>query len=130
MLTFTTLSLPPISLAMSSSDGPIMRHGPHHSAQKSTSTGVSEQKQHRPEARPEHLRTTGGSLFAWQAHDRFDHIARRNDPLHPSRCLRRFDTDRRLFWHGRPHLLCAAGVAEKDEEDHCASQYDRTCHAL
>src|SRR5882724_3365214 len=42
MLTFTTLSLPPISLAMSSSDGPIMRHGPHHSAQKSTSTGVSD----------------------------------------------------------------------------------------
>src|SRR5262245_47487040 len=42
MLTFTTLSLPSISLAMSSSEGPIMRHGPHHSAQKSTRTGVSD----------------------------------------------------------------------------------------
>src|SRR5882757_2805505 len=42
MLTFTTLSLPSISLAMSSSDGPIMRQGPHHSAQKSTRTGVSD----------------------------------------------------------------------------------------
>src|SRR5437868_10670095 len=42
MLTFTTLSLPSISLAMSSSAGPIMRQGPHHSAQKSTRTGVSD----------------------------------------------------------------------------------------
>src|ERR1700709_1954395 len=42
MLTFTTLSLPSMSLAMSSSEGPIMRQGPHHSAQKSTSTGVSD----------------------------------------------------------------------------------------
>src|SRR5712664_631862 len=42
MLTFTTFSLPSISLEMSSSEGPIMRHGPHHSAQKSTSTGVSD----------------------------------------------------------------------------------------
>src|SRR5215204_5776727 len=42
MLTFTTLSLPSISLAMSSSEGPIMRQGPHHSAQKSTRTGVSD----------------------------------------------------------------------------------------
>src|SRR3977135_3726395 len=42
MLTFTTFSLPSISLEMSSSEGPIIRHGPHHSAQKSTSTGVSD----------------------------------------------------------------------------------------
>src|SRR5215475_10658662 len=42
MLTFTTLSLPSMSLEMSSSEGPIMRQGPHHSAQKSTSTGVSD----------------------------------------------------------------------------------------
>src|SRR5215475_2864095 len=42
MLTFTTLSLPSISLAMSSSEGPIILQGPHHSAQKSTSTGVSD----------------------------------------------------------------------------------------
>src|SRR5215211_1230575 len=44
MLTFTILSLPSMSLAMSSSEGPIMRQGPHHSAQKSTRTGVSDFK--------------------------------------------------------------------------------------
>src|SRR5690242_1532110 len=42
MLTFTTLSLPSISFEISSSEGPIMRQGPHHSAQKSTRTGVSD----------------------------------------------------------------------------------------
>src|SRR5487761_2427490 len=33
-------TLPPISLAISSSDGPIILQGPHHSAQKSTTTGT------------------------------------------------------------------------------------------
>src|SRR5260221_160313 len=40
MLTLATVSLPSYSLASSSSEGAIMRHGPHHSAQKSTTTGV------------------------------------------------------------------------------------------
>src|SRR5215216_4339073 len=40
MLSFTTFSLPFISVAISSSAGAIMRHGPHHSAQKSTTTGL------------------------------------------------------------------------------------------
>src|SRR5262245_38645350 len=35
-------TLPSISLASSSSSGATMRHGPHHSAQKSTRTGVCE----------------------------------------------------------------------------------------
>src|SRR5690606_28831491 len=39
MLSFTTCTRSPISLAISSSAGPICLHGPHHSAQKSTSTG-------------------------------------------------------------------------------------------
>src|SRR5579872_1155623 len=38
---FTILTLPPIAPAISSSAGAIMRHGPHHSAQKSTTTGPS-----------------------------------------------------------------------------------------
>src|ERR1700704_539066 len=33
------VTLPCISLAISSSAGPIILHGPHHSAQKSTTTG-------------------------------------------------------------------------------------------
>src|SRR5689334_9493871 len=37
--TFTTFSLPLSSCAISSSAGAIDLHGPHHSAQKSTSTG-------------------------------------------------------------------------------------------
>src|SRR5210317_846515 len=40
--TLTTLILPSISTESSSSDGPICLHGPHHSAQKSTTTGRSE----------------------------------------------------------------------------------------
>src|SRR5687767_10219625 len=39
MLIFATVSLPPRSRAISSSAGAIILHGPHHSAQKSTSTG-------------------------------------------------------------------------------------------
>src|SRR5688500_4899254 len=39
MLIFATVSLPPKSRAISSSAGAIILHGPHHSAQKSTSTG-------------------------------------------------------------------------------------------
>src|SRR5665213_178694 len=42
MLIFTILSLPSMSLAISSSEGPIILQGPHHSAQKSTRTGVSD----------------------------------------------------------------------------------------
>src|ERR1019366_2914986 len=42
MLSFTTSSLPACSSAISSSTGAIILHGPHHSAQKSTSTGTSE----------------------------------------------------------------------------------------
>src|SRR4051812_50094174 len=38
-LSFTILTLPFIDPAISSSAGPIMRQGPHHSAQKSTTTG-------------------------------------------------------------------------------------------
>src|SRR5436309_6154001 len=38
-LSFTILTLPPIVPAISSSAGAIMRQGPHHSAQKSTTTG-------------------------------------------------------------------------------------------
>src|ERR1700712_2622398 len=39
MLTLATVSLPAYSPAISSSAGPIALQGPHHSAQKSTSTG-------------------------------------------------------------------------------------------
>src|SRR5262249_30930550 len=38
-LSFTILTFSPIAPAISSSAGAIMRHGPHHSAQKSTTTG-------------------------------------------------------------------------------------------
>src|SRR5437868_5582096 len=38
-LSLTILTLSPIAPAISSSAGPIMRQGPHHSAQKSTTTG-------------------------------------------------------------------------------------------
>src|SRR5438552_15504417 len=38
-LSFTILTLSPIAPEISSSAGPIMRQGPHHSAQKSTTTG-------------------------------------------------------------------------------------------
>src|SRR5437899_3089643 len=38
-LSLPTLALPAYSDAMVSMVGPIWRHGPHHSAQKSTSTG-------------------------------------------------------------------------------------------
>src|SRR5579871_820473 len=38
-LSLTILTLPPSEPAISSSAGAIMRHGPHHSAQKSTTTG-------------------------------------------------------------------------------------------
>ena len=40
-LSFAIWSLPPCSAAISSSTGAIMLQGPHHSAQKSTSTGLS-----------------------------------------------------------------------------------------
>src|SRR6056297_3996638 len=40
--TLATLTLPFISAAISSSAGPICLQGPHHSAQKSTTTGISE----------------------------------------------------------------------------------------
>src|SRR5437867_3423615 len=40
VFSFTTLSLPLNSVASLSTDGPIARHGAHHSAQKSTSTGT------------------------------------------------------------------------------------------
>src|SRR3984885_5470078 len=39
MLILATVTLPPNSLASSSSAGAIIRQGPHHSAQKSTTTG-------------------------------------------------------------------------------------------
>src|SRR5207253_3465981 len=38
-LSLTILTLSPIAPEISSSAGAIMRHGPHHSAQKSTTTG-------------------------------------------------------------------------------------------
>src|SRR6478752_2105657 len=41
MLSLVTVTLSPSSLAISSSAGAIIRHGPHHSAQKSTRTGPS-----------------------------------------------------------------------------------------
>src|SRR6201989_2921549 len=39
-LSFTILTLSPMLPAISSSAGALMRHGPHHSAQKSTTTGL------------------------------------------------------------------------------------------
>src|SRR5688500_2975801 len=39
MLSLAMVTLSPSSVAISSSAGAIIRHGPHHSAQKSTSTG-------------------------------------------------------------------------------------------
>src|SRR5438876_12135757 len=39
--TFATLTAPTFSRAISSSSGAIILHGPHHSAQKSTITGLS-----------------------------------------------------------------------------------------
>ena len=42
MLTFTISTLSPISLAISASSGSTFLHGAHHSAQKSTSTGLSD----------------------------------------------------------------------------------------
>jgi hypothetical protein len=42
MLIFMILAFGPNSLAISSKDGPIILQGPHHSAQKSTTTGVVE----------------------------------------------------------------------------------------
>src|SRR5690349_20629056 len=41
MLSLATVTLSPSSLEISSSAGAIIRHGPHHSAQKSTRTGPS-----------------------------------------------------------------------------------------
>src|SRR4051812_29644990 len=41
MLSLTTWSLSPCSPAISSSTGATILHGPHHSAQKSTRTGLS-----------------------------------------------------------------------------------------
>ncbi len=38
-LSFTILTFSPSAFWISSSAGAIMRHGPHHSAQKSTTTG-------------------------------------------------------------------------------------------
>src|ERR1700685_3028648 len=40
VLSFTILILPAYSAAISSKIGPTARQGPHHSAQKSTNTGV------------------------------------------------------------------------------------------
>src|SRR5437867_4225824 len=40
VFSFTTLSLPAYSLASLSTEGDMARQGPHHSAQKSTRTGV------------------------------------------------------------------------------------------
>src|SRR4029077_7198037 len=42
MLSLTILTLPSRSLAISSSAGAICRQGPHHSAKKSTTTGVDD----------------------------------------------------------------------------------------
>src|SRR5207244_6322307 len=39
MLSLATVTFSPSSLEISSSAGAIIRHGPHHSAQKSTTTG-------------------------------------------------------------------------------------------
>ena len=41
MFSFAIVTCPSSSSLISSSAGPIILHGPHHSAQKSTSTGVS-----------------------------------------------------------------------------------------
>src|SRR5687767_10606083 len=42
MFTFPIFTLSPYSVASSSSTGAIILHGPHHSAQKSTSTGTED----------------------------------------------------------------------------------------
>src|SRR4051812_26303876 len=44
MLSFATVSFSECSTAISSSTGATILHGPHHSAQKSTSTGLSDAK--------------------------------------------------------------------------------------
>src|SRR5882672_3194487 len=44
MFNFATLTLPAISTAISSRLGAIILHGPHHSAQKSTTTGSEESR--------------------------------------------------------------------------------------
>src|SRR5947209_1288683 len=44
MLSLTTLSASARSLAISSTTGATIRHGPHHGAQKSTSTGLSDSR--------------------------------------------------------------------------------------
>src|SRR6516162_2195952 len=44
MFSLTILTLPSSSLAISSRAGAICRQGPHHSAQKSTTTGVDDFK--------------------------------------------------------------------------------------
>src|SRR5262249_57088551 len=43
-LSLPTLALPAYSVAMASTVGVIILHGPHHSAQKSTRTGTSDLK--------------------------------------------------------------------------------------
>src|SRR3954468_16126056 len=42
MLSLATMTFSPSSLLISSSAGATIRHGPHHSARKSTRTGLSE----------------------------------------------------------------------------------------
>src|ERR1700761_674995 len=44
VFSWTTLSWLARSLAISSTTGATMRHGPHHGAQKSTSTGTSDSR--------------------------------------------------------------------------------------
>src|ERR1700685_793631 len=44
MLSFTTFRASPRSFAISSTTGATIRHGPHHGAQKSTSTGTSDSR--------------------------------------------------------------------------------------
>ena len=50
-LSLTILTLSPTWPEISSSAGAIMRHGPHHSAQKSTTTGSADFKTNRPAPR-------------------------------------------------------------------------------
>src|SRR5665213_327148 len=64
-LSFTILTLSPMVPAISSSAGAIMRHGPHHSAQKSTTTGLADFSTSASKVASDSLPTAMGNLVIW-----------------------------------------------------------------
>src|SRR5258708_4303991 len=64
-LSFTILTLPFIVPAISSSAGAIMRHGPHHSAQKSTTTGSALLSTWASKSESDTFETPIGHLGSW-----------------------------------------------------------------